>query len=404
MPTPILLRTVFYSAIVAYFLLHGVAHAQLVNARFDRLSLSENFDSASTLWTMVANNDNLFIVQDGEYILNRKTNVSPFAVLVNMEQEFSSYRIVTSLKLEKSGDENASVGLIFMSQPDGKGGFIFELNKFQQYRIKEILPAGYKYITADQKSSGWIKSESVSEPGAFNLVDLKTDKGSFDFYVNNNFVFSFTNAAYKSGRTGIIIGASSKGKADFFYLFTGSRQAETLASKDNAGENANEGTNGDADMITLAESIITLKSQINKLKEENDLLRSTIEAMKGGDREMEKQKTAAEISLGNAQAEIKKLQANYDSLMKVNSGLEKYREMVAGNENSDLIITLSKTLKAEKESSDRLRQNNRQLSDSIAVMKIEMLRLQQQKQERSDTEKKAQTEKPKNEMVLPKDN
>ncbi|MBK7969087.1 MAG: hypothetical protein IPK08_09215 [Bacteroidetes bacterium] len=49
--------------------------SQVVKEKFDKLMLSENFDSINTYWTTLANAENLFIVQDGEYILQRKAQV-----------------------------------------------------------------------------------------------------------------------------------------------------------------------------------------------------------------------------------------------------------------------------------------------------------------------------------------
>jgi hypothetical protein len=60
--------------------------------------------------------------------------------------------------------------------------------------------------------------------------------------------------------------------------------------------------------------------------------------------------------------------ASYDSLLKVNKELMKYKDMVVGNENSDLIITLSKTVKTEKENNDLLRKQNKALSDSLSAI------------------------------------
>jgi hypothetical protein len=85
--------------------------AQSINEKFDKLALSENFDSISTYWSTVANADNLFIVQDGEYILQRRATSAPYAIIANFKNEFDNYRLVSSLKLDKSLGENATVGL-----------------------------------------------------------------------------------------------------------------------------------------------------------------------------------------------------------------------------------------------------------------------------------------------------
>ena len=90
--------------------------------KFDKLMLSENFDSINTYWTTLANAENLFIVQDGEYILQRKAPSAPYAIIANFEEEFSDFRVVASMKLDKSMSEEATVGFLFMMQAEGQGG------------------------------------------------------------------------------------------------------------------------------------------------------------------------------------------------------------------------------------------------------------------------------------------
>jgi hypothetical protein len=58
--------------------------------------------------------------------------------------------------------------------------------------------------------------------------------------------------------------------------------------------------------------------------------------------------------IANKDAEIAKLAAERDALAK-------FKEMAGGNENSDVVITLSKALKAEKEKTMRLEEELRKL-------------------------------------------
>ena len=97
--------------------------------------MSENFDSATSQWSTISNAENLLLVQDGEYILQRKAATAPFATMGNFNNGLTAFRLVTSLKLEKSANEEGSVGLIFMAQPGGQGGYIFEFNKKMEYRF-----------------------------------------------------------------------------------------------------------------------------------------------------------------------------------------------------------------------------------------------------------------------------
>lgn len=357
-----------------FYSIHGL-YSQSVKEKFDIMSLSENFDSSSSLWTMVANLDNLFIVQDGEYILNRKTLVSPFAVVASYANDVSAFRFVSSLKLEKTANDEGSVGLLFMAQEDGTGGFIIEINKFKQYRVKQITGGGYKYISGEAKNNGWVKSTALSDLNLYNLFDIRTANKDYDIYVNNKYLMSFNEPAYSSGKLGVIIGAGSKAKVDFFYFFTSSRFSGALEEANNPGQINTEDPSklaSSPDIIAFAESIIQLKTQINKLNEENEVYKQTIEAYKSEERDAALAQKTYEKNIKVLQEEMKKQTVRMDSLVKVNNELMKYKELVAGNENSDLIINLSKTLKSEKVINEELRKLNKVQSDSIQQLKMEI--------------------------------
>lgn len=371
------LYKIFFSCLVLVQLWQS-ASGQLVADKFDKLDLSENFDSSSGMWTFMANNENLFLVQDGEYILNRKSTVSPFAVIANSDYNVSAFRMVTSIKIEKSVDDNGSVGVIFMAQENGQGGFLFEINKLKKYRLRQIQGGSYKYLTGDARDGGWTKTDMLNETNVYNLLEIKTSNRNYDISLNNQYLMSFSEISYKSGRFGIIIGPGSKGKVDFLYLFSSSKyeEAETAlpdtSSKQNSqNENQNVAKENSPDIIALAESIIKLKTQINKLQSENEDLRKTIEAIKTEDTEAEDEKKNLQATIKQLRTESAQKEITIDSLMKVNREMLRYKELVAGNENSDLIITLSKNLKSEKE-------KNKLLTDSIAAVKAENQKLKLQ--------------------------
>lgn len=345
-------------------------NAQLVKERFDKLSLSENFDSINTYWTTLANAENLFIVQDGEYILQRKAPAAPYAIIANFEEDFTSFRAVTSMKLDKSMSDDATVGFLFMMQAEGQGGFLCEINKNKEYRLRQIVSGSYRYLSGNSKDGGWVKSSHLNEPNFSNMIEIRTANRNYDLYINSSFVQSFSEPSYKSGKMGLIIGPSSRGKVDFIYVFTISSVPATT-SNSSAGKNETGVTNTVAgpDMIELAESIIKLKTQINKLNEENEDLKKTISAMKSGDQERDVTFKNMEKQIKNLQDQIKRKESSMDSLAKANTELLKYKEMVGGNENADLIITLSKAVKAEKEKNAQLESENKELREKLGLPK-----------------------------------
>jgi regulator of replication initiation timing len=343
--------------------------SQVVKEKFDKLMLSENFDSINTYWTTLANAENLFIVQDGEYILQRKAPSAPYAIIANFEEEFSDFRVVASMKLDKSMSDDATVGFLFMMQPEGQGGFLCEINKKKEFRLRQIVNGSYKYLTGNSKDGGWVRNSALNETNFSNMIEIRTFNRNYDLYINSEFILSFAEPTYKTGKMGLIIGPASRGKIDFIYVFTITTAAEAAAIANTQKGESSPSIGTGPDMIELAESIIKLKTQINGLNEENEDLRKTISAMKTGDQERDVTIKNMEKQVKNLQDQIKKKEFSMDSLAKVNTELLKYKEMVGGNENADLVITLSKAVKAEKEKSTQLEQENKELREKLGLPK-----------------------------------
>ena len=338
---------------ICALLFPGLTFAQSVNEKFDKLTISENFDTVNTYWTTLSNVENLFIVQDGEYILQRRANAAPYAIIAEFENEFSDYRAVASMKLDHSMGELAHMGLLFMMQKEGQGGFLVEINKKKEYRLRQIVGGSYRFISGSSKDNGWTKHNSLNEPNFSNLIEIRCYKGSYDLFLNNVFARSFSEPNYKSGKMGLIIGPDSRGKVDFLYIFTKSAPGATVSK---SPENKNDGTSSvtGPDLIDLAESIIQLKTQINELDEENEGLRKTISALNTGDQEKDVTIRNFEKLELQYKDQLKKKDLSIDSLNKVVTSLERYREIVGDNSNGDIIINLSKALKAEKEKNQKL--------------------------------------------------
>jgi len=384
-----------FSCISISFIAAGQVNLGLkpvVTERFDKLFLNENFDSAGTYWTTVSNSENLILVQDGEYILNRKAPTSSFAAMGNFKNNLTSYRLVTSLKLDKTASDDAALGLIFMAQPGGQGGFIFEINKIQQYRLRQISGGIYRYLTGNAATGGWLKSTVLKNVGLPNLIEIKTADKNYDIYLNNVLIISFSEIAYKSGEIGFLVGPLSKGRVDFLYLFTTQKNDQGIANSNSESKLNNE--NSENDVLALAESIISLKTQINKLAEENEDLKQMINSMKNFEIESESDKKKTELIIKNYELQASKNKASFDSLLNVNADLLKYKEMVSGNDNGDLVINLSKNLKAEK-------LKNEELSKQINLLKNGK---ELPKSTSPTNEKPEETKKSDGGFVLPKEN
>ncbi|MFN0188165.1 MAG: hypothetical protein ACKVQV_05640 [Bacteroidia bacterium] len=366
-----------------------------ISDRFEYPFYKESFDSVAKGWPFLSNSENLLLIQEGEYIIQRKSKLSPFAVMGEFEQELSTYRLITSLKLVKSASTDGSIGLIFMAQPAGKGGFVFEINQFQQYRLRQITVTGYAYLTGVAKDGGWVKSSVLKENNLANLLELRTKDKKYDLYLNNTLILTFSELAYKSGGIGFIIGPGTLGKVDFMYLFS-NEKVEGL-SREDVAESTSEG-----DVIALAESIIELKTKLNKLEAENEELTSRIASFKGSEKEQEKEKAAYEAKFSSMDKQVAMKQKSIDSLLQINQELTKYKDIVKANSGEDLVITLSKKLKAEKLRADDFALENEALRDSIINLKKITKSAPAEKSPKKPIEKSSDPED--KVFVLPKEN
>jgi outer membrane murein-binding lipoprotein Lpp len=342
--------------------------SQVITEKFDKMVLSENFDTLNEYWSTVANSENLFLVQEGEYILNRRSLTAPYAILAGYQSSLQNFRLVTSLNLERTVSDNGSLGIIIMAQPGGNGGFLIEINTQKQYRVRQIAGNSYRYLSGDPKKGGWAYSRVINNVNSYNLIDVRVFNRNYDLYINNNFIMSFSEMAYKSGNFGFIIGPGSKGRIDFLYVFTLSDHLADKQSKNVESQSA-EFSGSTPDIIELAESIIQLKTQINKLKEQNEDMRKTLQAMKVEEAEKEARLNERDKTIKELRAALTRQQAQYDSLLKVNQSLIKFKELAGGNENTDLIISLSKSLKAEKELNEKLKKEIKLLNDSLQSLR-----------------------------------
>jgi hypothetical protein len=373
--------------------------SKLVKEKFDKVFISQNFDSASATWSTVSNNENLFLMQDGEYILNRKSLVSPFAVMANLENSLTAYRFVTSLKLLKTTTDDGSIGVIFMAQAGGQGGFILDINKNQQFRIRQINGNAYRYITGNAKEGGWIKSSLLKGLTVPNLIDIRYSQKNYDLYLNSTYVMSFSEIAYKSGDIGLLIGAGCKGSVDFIYIFTNDA-GENLVKNDTQPNSPTTKNTSESDVAALAESIISLKTQINKLSDENNDLKQIIETQRSSEKENDQKNQQNKLQQKLLNDQIKQQQKSIDSLIKINTDLIRYKEMVEGNDGGDLVINLSKNLKNAKNRNDDLTKENQALKDSLNLFKKNMMNVSPS----SAGQQKENNDSIKHQFTLPKEN
>ena len=151
-------------------------------------------------------------------------------------------------------------------------------------------------------------------------MDIRVDLPQVDIYVNGKFLKSFDVMEYKPGNMGYLIGADTKAKSDYFYVYTteeGRIEAE-LDSK------ATEETKS---------AVVQLSKLRYELEQEKRSLREC---------EMERKKAVSIL-----EEEVAGLRQNNDRLSLRNRGLQEFKDQVLVQIDEDVFLTLAENLKME---------------------------------------------------------
>ncbi len=257
-------RLLTSSSLLALCILCSTVNAQFVKETFSEPLYMDNFASDKGDWKVMSNADNLFLIQDGEYLLNRKNVSTGYSVFTDWMLAVPSFEIAVQMKLEKSSDKESSAGIIFMAQEDGSGAFVFEFNNQQNYRLKQLVGVNYRLLTGENKNNGWVNSPYVNTTVGMNLIQVRCSNRNYDVYINQHYLFSFTELAYKSGKLGITVGPSSLVRVDSFSVF---------GPLDSTKKS-------DTETTPCEEVKARLKEELDVIRKENVMLRDSLYSLK----------------------------------------------------------------------------------------------------------------------------
>ncbi len=257
---------------------------------------SEDFSDVSKSFPITSSKDPKYwgTYGDGYYFMERKIE-RPRVVLANFKGTSKDFYLKTKIQLGPVKSKSSTVGILFLTQLGGRGGFLLEINKKKQFRIKDI---GSNTTITTQGEEGWIKSKSIFGVRQNNKVEIKAFRGKFDIYFNNTYIYSFINKTYKKGAFGAYIGGFSEAKIMYFNVYS-------LVIP-----NAPKEINTD-----------NLLEEITLLKAENDSLRTIILTAKHGGKKSNKSAISAikiledqVTSSRNENLHIKKLLKEYEAM------------------------------------------------------------------------------------------
>ena len=234
-------------------------NGQKVRLDFPKTLFRDDFVSDSGHWKELSNASNLLLLQKGEYILQRKSSgsYSSFPSLKNIQAPFS---LTASLRIDDGTDPESGIGLIFMAQPSGNGGFTLELNARKEYRIRQLVGVSYRLLTGDNRNLGWTKCEWLNGKSTWNTIQVRTADRNYDVYINGQFVTSFSEPQYFGGDFGIAIGPNSSGRVDWIDVRTPDQSEEPIIV-----------------LPVAADDPIRLQEELARLKKENQALRDSLQ-------------------------------------------------------------------------------------------------------------------------------
>ena len=276
----------FFTLIIST--IQGVAQPYVVNEKVEKI-FSEGFTDINKSFIITPSSDPKFWATygDGYYYMQRKI-ASPRAVIANADPITKNFYIKSKILLNHLGPIESSVGIIFLAQKGGKGGFVFEFNKRKKFRIKDL---GTGAFITKEGENGWIKSKGIAPAPRNNTVEIKGFRGKFDIYINGAYIYSFVNSSYSGGKFGAYIGPNTEAKIYYYNVYnldmpgaepevnlkSLSSQIEALKlENDSLRTVALTAVYGDSDKTAIS-AIKILEKQLQFVNEENSKLKNALE-------------------------------------------------------------------------------------------------------------------------------
>ena len=274
----------------------GISQPYVVNEKVEKI-FSEGFTDINKSFIITPSSDSKFwgTYGDGYYYMQRKI-ASPRAIMANADPVSKNFYIKSKILLNHLGPAESSVGLIFLAQKGGKGGFVFEFNKRRKFRIKDL---GTGAFITKEGDNGWVKSKGIAPAPRNNTLEIKGFRGKFDIYINGAYIYSFVNSSYNEGNFGAYIGPNTEAKIYYYNVYkldipeaepevNISRLTDEIDAlkleNDSLKTLALTATYGDGDRTAIS-AIKILEEQIQTVNEENAELKNVLQELLKSEKE-----------------------------------------------------------------------------------------------------------------------
>ena len=266
--------------IICLSILCSSVYSQQINKeKFDNKIINEDFKSNCKSFKIGISSDNYFILDKGELLLSRNNNKSSFTILSD-NSLVSDFILKTSLKLEPSDNNDASIGVVLKAESDDKNVIIFEINSKGEYRTVHMFNGESLILNEKTKNSSWQRNKLINKVDKHNILEIRSEKNIFEIYVNSKFITSYFVSNKDPGLCGIIISPITKARVSYFDIYVKddlNLTIEKTYKPENIFEEKKIGIDiisvDTKDLIDANEEIVSLNSSIKNLKQElNNIL------------------------------------------------------------------------------------------------------------------------------------
>jgi len=326
---------------------------QQITKVYEYVMLEEAFSSINETWPQVFNTENLAITQANKYEL-RRLNTNSGNFFFPKIKPLINFSITTSLSFDKSANKNSSLGILMLGQEDGKGGVLIEINKQKSFRISKLNGDKF-YYTNNNLDNGWVKESKIIKTSK-NILKIKAFNRTYDLFINDKFVFTFTEIEYDKGTFALFIGPLSHGYCNSFVLRT---DPPISFGEENTG------------IEKLEAQIIALKRESNSKNQEIDRLKAMQLNEKDNKDEINK---LSEINkqLNNS---IDLINKQADSLEDLIEGYKNFKNTIINGQDGEAVQTLSSKLEENRELFERNKIKFDSLYDLDKAQKDQIKRL-----------------------------
>jgi hypothetical protein len=308
-------------------------------------------DLDTRIWPSKNNMNSLFLIRDGEYLLQRKNTENDEIIISEWENYYKNYAIEARLKLDECSGSLCAAGIAFNLSKDLGKGYIFEFNNNREFSIKKIeRPGKYSYITGITGKNHWIKFKMLSKKADYNSVGILIKDNSVDLYINSFFAYNFKTDKSDSEdkNVGLYIGAGSEAIVTRYYIIINPNENNP---KPEVNTNSSPNTknpeiqNIPEDTTHVATYIINMKNQVvavqkelkeskillNKCREDNIRLNDFI-TLNLNQSLISKSK--------NLQQQYDDLKVKYDKLFVDNKSLQEFKKTCLESANDKELVNL----------------------------------------------------------------